>query len=106
MKTAVPLKPSNVLASTAEDQPLVPAVAPKPSILPTGLSRAIVLMSIIGAVALIIATWMAAGLLQNRYSMVAGQNPDSSVIFRLDERTGVVSVCSTASCRVLRSDGP
>jgi hypothetical protein len=86
--------------SDNDDAPLVPPPAPKPGFLPTGLSRAITIAAVLGCI-----TVFGVNLLQDRYTMIPSNNQENSIVFRLDKRTGVTSICTSASCRVLSDDG-
>ena len=64
--------------------------------LPTGLSRAIVIATILGALA-----FVTTSLLSNRYELVAATKSDNAIVYRLDRLTGRVSFCSASQCNVL-----
>ena len=63
-------------------------------VLPTGLSRAIV----IGAVLLSGAT-VAGTLLPHRYALVPAPRSDNALVYRIDALTGRVSLCSATQCQ-------
>lgn len=66
---------------------------PKTGFLPTGLSRAIVLGSVIlGAVVL---TPLLVG---HRYELIAVPRSENALAYRIDTLTGRVSLCSAAAC--------
>ncbi|TAL00945.1 MAG: hypothetical protein EPO08_12020 [Rhodospirillaceae bacterium] len=61
--------------------------------LPTGLSRAIVIAAFIwGAVMLV------NGLLPNRYDLIPAPNTQNSFMYRLDRLTGRVHFCGAQQC--------
>ena len=82
-----PLKPE------PEDDTATDAPPPKSGILPTGLSRAIVLGSVI--LGLVVLTPL---LLGHRYELVAVARGDNAMMYRIDTLTGHVSMCTATSC--------
>lgn len=68
-------------------------VALKQKMLPTGLSRAIVIATIVGAVIV-----GAASLLKDRYSILAVPNSPNGGIYRLDRMTGALKYCGATAC--------
>lgn len=62
-------------------------------LLPTGLSRAMVIGSI-----LLVAAALAIGLFGDRYTLIAASRSENALAYRLDRVTGKVSFCSPASC--------
>ena len=75
------------------EPPMADAPKPKSGLLPTGLSRAIVLGSlVIGLVGL------TSFLFGHRYNLVAAQRGDNALMYRIDTLTGRVSLCSATSC--------
>ena len=77
----------------ADGGPAPAAPAPKQKMLPTGLSRAIVIATIIGSVIV-----GAASLLKDRYSVLAVPNSPNGGIYRLDRMTGALKYCGTTAC--------
>lgn len=75
------------------DGPAGPASALKQKMLPTGLSRAIVIATIIGSVIV-----GASSLLKDRYSVLAVPNSPNGGIYRLDRMTGSLKYCGTTAC--------
>lgn len=69
-----------------------PPPAPKTGLLPTGLSRAIVIATTM--VCLVAAPFFFA----KRYELVAAPRNENAMVFRLDTLTGAVSLCSAAQC--------
>lgn len=76
----------------AEEEDAKPAAASKPGLLPTGLSRAIVLASLIlSAIAVSL-------LFSHRYEVVAAHRGENAFIYRIDTLSGSISFCSSTSC--------
>ena len=75
------------------DGPAPGPVVLKQKTLPTGLSRAIVIATIIGSVLV-----GAASLLKDRYSVLAVPNSPNGGIYRLDRMTGALKYCGTTAC--------
>ncbi len=69
------------------------AAVVKQRILATALSRAIVISTLIGSVAV-----AAAMLLGTRYELVRGPNTDNNFVYRLDRLTGAVRFCGQQQC--------
>jgi hypothetical protein len=76
-------------------QPLVPPT-PKFNMLPTGLSRAIVISALLA----VSAAFMVA-FVSGRYALTAPAATDTATVFRIDRLRGEVSVCTTLGCKVL-----
>ena len=76
----------------ADDAAAPPPVL-KQKMLPTGLSRAIVIATIIGSVII-----GATSLLKDRYSVLAVPNSPNGGIYRLDRITGALKYCGTTAC--------
>ncbi len=77
----------------ADDEPKAEMPPPKTGFLPTGLSRAIVLGSVIlGAVVL------TPLLIGHRYELVTVPRSENALAYRIDSLTGRVSLCSAAAC--------
>ena len=70
------------------------APSARAGMLPTGLSRAIV----IGALFLSCAT-VAGTLLPHRYALVPAPRSDNALVYRIDALTGQVSLCSSTQCQ-------
>ena len=103
MKSSQATKPSVVASvvekggNRSEDEPeALLASPPKTSLLPTGLSRSIV----IGAILFFICTGTV-GLLGNRYDLVPSTGSGNNFIYRVDRLTGSVAFCSPAKCSTL-----
>lgn len=71
-------------------------VPQKAGLLPTGLSRAMV----IGSILLVLAA-LAIGLFGDRYTLIAASRSENALAYRLDRLTGQVSFCSPAACVAL-----
>eukprot|EP01012_Entosiphon_sulcatum_P045152 TRINITY_DN60140_c0_g1_i1.p1 TRINITY_DN60140_c0_g1~~TRINITY_DN60140_c0_g1_i1.p1 ORF type:complete len:105 (-),score=10.76 TRINITY_DN60140_c0_g1_i1:306-620(-) len=67
---------------------------PKPGLLPTGLSRAIVLGSLI--LGLLI---LGPLLLSHRYELIAASRSENAMVYRIDTLTGRVSLCLATQCQ-------
>jgi len=78
------------------DEALVPPPPPKVGLLPTGLSRAMVIGSV-----LVVITGGAVGLLGNRYSIISAVRSENAIVYRIDKLTGSVSFCSPAVCTTI-----
>jgi len=77
-----------------EDAAASAATAPvNQSFLPTGLSRAIVLASVIFAL-----SFAAVELLRDRYAISPVPNSANSFVYRIDRLTGSLSFCGTQQC--------
>jgi hypothetical protein len=63
-------------------------------LLPTGLSRAIVLGSLLLSGATLVGT-----LLPHRFSLVPAPRSDNALVYRIDGLTGQVSLCSSTQCQ-------
>lgn len=83
-----------------QDSDGAPAQAslPKTMLLPTGLSRAMVLSSI-----LLLITASVIGLLGNRYALFPVPNSPNAMAYRLDRLTGGVSFCTSVQCSPVSS---
>jgi len=69
------------------------APPPKQKTLPTGLSRAIVIASLIASI-----TVAVTGLLANRYDLVAADNSANGFMYRIDHLTGGTQFCGPQGC--------
>jgi len=69
-------------------------------LLPTGLSRAMVIGSI-----LLVSAALAIGLFGDRYTLIAASRSENALAYRLDRVTGKVSFCSPASCVAVAEKG-
>lgn len=87
----VPAPKQDLNSEPAGDEMVAP-VAPKTGILPTGLSRAIVIATTM--VCLVATPFFFA----RRYELMAAPRNENAIVFRLDTLTGAVSLCSTAQC--------
>lgn len=103
MKTNDPTKaapaappPAGNARDTAGDEPASLAPAPKAGLLPTGLSRALVIGSVVLALA-----GVAVGLFGDRYALIPAQRSENAVVYRIDRLTGSVAFCSAAACVAL-----
>lgn len=88
-------KPSD---DEGDDAP-APAPVLKQKMLPTGLSRSIVIATLIGSVIV-----GAASLLKDRYSVLAVPNSPNGGIYRLDRMTGALKYCGTTACSPITVD--
>lgn len=75
-----------------DDVAPAPAPASKPGLLPTGLSRAIVMAAVLLAIA------VTPALFTRRYEMTVVPQSGSAMAFRLDTLTGGVSLCTAGHC--------
>ncbi len=71
-----------------------PAAVAKPGFLPTGLSRAIVVASVLLSSAVLVAT-----LVPHRYVLVPVPRSDNALVYRIDGLTGQMSLCSATQCQ-------
>ena len=81
------------------DEAIAPAPAPKQKMLPTGLSRAIVLATILGVLVMGTVT-----LFTNRYEILAVPNSANGAIYRLDRLTGSLKFCGATACSSINVD--
>jgi hypothetical protein len=65
----------------------------KPKLLPTGLSRSIVLAAIIASMAMVTGS-----LFGNRYNLVPAPNSANGIMYRIDHLTGAVQFCGPQGC--------
>lgn len=84
-----------------EDAPSVPRPPLKQKTLPTGLSRAIVIGTVIFALA-----YATVGLLGDRYALTPVPNSVNSFVFRIDKLTGSVHFCSAQGCTEVNTTAP
>ncbi len=80
-------------AGDDEDDVKTTRPAAKQKMLPTGLSRAIVLATVLVIVGVIIN-----GLLGGRYELVPAPNSANGFMYRIDKLTGAVHFCAPAQC--------
>jgi len=66
---------------------------PKTGILPTGLSRAMVIGSF-----LLVSAVVGVGLFGDRYTIISAVRTENAIVYRIDRMTGRVSFCSPAAC--------
>ena len=100
MKTNEATKPASMAPPSGakgkepdNDEAVAPTPPPKAGLLPTGLSRAMVIGSI-----LVVLTGGAVGLFGNRYMLIPAVRSENAIVYRLDRMTGRVSFCSPAAC--------
>ena len=95
---AKPAPPARAKPRPESDDDDEPKASPqqKPGVLPTGLSRAIVIAAVLATL-----TFVTTSLLSNRYELVAATKSDNAIVYRLDRLTGRVSFCSASQCNVL-----
>ena len=91
-----PPPPRRSLRSEDADDEAKPAPPSRGGLLPTGLSRAIVLATLLGALA-----YLTPEFLAHRYSLAAVPRTENALVYRLDTLTGRVSICSTTQCMAL-----
>ena len=89
----VPAPPAKKGSSDDEDDVKTPRPAAKQKMLSTGLSRAIVLATV-----LVILGVMINGLLGKRYELVPAPNSTNGFMYRIDKLTGAVHFCAPAQC--------
>lgn len=93
-KLAAPASaPSDRKMQDPDEDTSMPVPPPKAALLPTGLSRALVISSV-----LLMITACVVGLLGDRYSLVAVPNSPNAMAYRLDRLTGGVAFCSATQC--------
>ena len=96
-KTAVPpvivKKPRPGADDEGEDNKPIGGAQAKQKFLPTGLSRAIVLATIIGSLAVLAGT-----LFGTRYELVPAPNSANGFMYRIDRLTGAVQFCGPQGC--------
>jgi hypothetical protein len=81
-----------------DDEDANPPAAPlKQKMLSTGLSRAIVLSTIVLALA-----FVTVGLLGDRYAISPVPNSPNSFVYRVDRLTGAIHFCGSQQCSVVR----
>jgi len=101
MKTNEAAKPTTGVAPAGAvkgkepdaDEAAPPPAPPKPGLLPTGLSRAMV----IGAL-LLFSAIVGVGLFGGRYALISALRTENAIVYRIDRMTGRVSFCSPAAC--------
>lgn len=96
MKSNEAPKPALVVPPGKEpDDDTAVAVPPpvKTGLLPTGLSRAMVIGSV-----LLVSAVVGVGLFGDRYTLVAAQRSENAVVYRLDRMTGQISFCTPVAC--------
>jgi hypothetical protein len=81
----------------SEDDDAKPAAPPPRSgLLPTGLSRAIVIATLFGS-----AVYLLPEFLAHRYTLASVPRTENALVYRLDTLTGRVSLCSATQCMPL-----
>jgi len=81
-----------------EDDAAEASVAPpKQKMLPTGLSRAIVVSTVIFTVA-----FVAVELMRDRYAISPVPNSANSFVYRIDRLTGSLQFCGSQQCSVVQ----
>lgn len=102
-KGAVPPKaPPALKKARPEDEDEAAVAAPPPrreKTLPTGLSRAIVIATLIFSIA-----FATVGLLHDRYAIAPVPNSVNSFVYRLDRLTGALLLCGAQQCSVVEVD--
>ena len=100
MKNNEAAKPPAIVQTTPgkgkeadSDEAVLPAAPPKTGILPTGLSRAMVIGSV-----LLVLTVGTVGLFGNRFMLIPSTRSENGIVYRLDRLNGRVSFCSPAAC--------
>ena len=93
MNAASKLSINRSIKPEPEDDAKTEMPPPKAGFLPTGLSRAIVLGSVIMGFLL-----LAPLVLGHRYEIVAVTRSENALVYRIDTLTGRVSLCSAAQC--------
>lgn len=103
-KTADPraaLKPGAPAKKTKpeDDEAAEAAPAAKQKMLPTGLSRAIVIATFIFSIA-----YASVGLLSDRYAISPVPNSPNSFVYRIDRLTGSIEFCGAQQCSAVRTN--
>ncbi len=108
MKSSEAVKPSLVPSGghakgkdTDGDEPVAAPAPVKVGFLPTGLSRAMVIGSL-----LLVSAVIAVGLFGDRYTLVSALRSENAVIYRLDRLTGQISFCSPVACVPVAEKAP
>lgn len=96
-KDAAPPKPASVKKPKEEDDEPAPAPALKQKTLPTGLSRGIVIGTLLFSLAYIIV-----GLFGDRFAISPVPNSANAFVYRVDRLTGSVHLCGSQSCSVVQ----
>ncbi len=94
-KTPAPVKKPRL---DDDDAAAAPASAKKEKTLPTGLSRAIVIATLIFSVA-----FAAVELLRDRYGIAPVPNSPNSMAYRIDRLTGALQLCGAQQCSVVQT---
>lgn len=74
--------------------------APKQKLLPTGLSRAIVIAAILTTISIFVGS-----LYGDRYELVPAPNSANGFMYKIDKLTGAVQFCAPAQCTDIPSRG-
>jgi hypothetical protein len=77
----------------ADDEAAPIGPPPKQKMLPTGLSRAIVISTLIASITIAIT-----GVIAHRYDLVAADNSANGFMYRIDHLTGAVQFCGPQGC--------
>lgn len=88
-----PAARKNAPADDDEEDVKSSGPAPKQKMLPTGLSRAIVIAAVLAATGII-----ASNLYGERYELVPAPNSANGFMYRIDKLTGAVQFCAPAQC--------
>ena len=101
-KGAMPGKPAQVKRPRHdEDEAETSAAAPKQKMLPTGLSRAIVVSTLIFTVIFTVA-FVGVELMRDRYGISPVPNSANSFVYRIDRLTGSLQFCGSQQCSVVQ----
>lgn len=93
-KSALAAVPAPVPGHPAdEDDAAPPAPLPKAGLLPTGLSRAMVISTTFLSI-----TAVVVGLVSGRFTLVPVPNSPNAMAYRIDHLTGEVAFCSSVQC--------
>jgi hypothetical protein len=95
-KDAKPAPPPPRRSMKSDDDDAKPTPPPRSGLLPTGLSRAIVIATLFGS-----AVYLLPEFLAHRYSLASIPRTENALVYRLDTLTGKVSICSTTQCMPL-----
>lgn len=89
-----PAPPKKKPLDDDEDEDVKPAgPALKQKMLPTGLSRAIVIAAILATISIVIGN-----LYSGRYELVPAPNSTNGFMYKIDKLTGAVQFCAPAQC--------
>ena len=102
-KGAMPLKPAAAKRSRLDEDEAAEtsAAAPKQKMLPTGLSRAIVVSTLIFTV-IFTAAFVSVELMRDRYGISPVPNSANIFVYQIDRLTGSLQFCGSQQCSVVQ----